>query len=576
MSDMNLEGAFEGLQGFEQIGDHGSTSMYRAWNIASRQAVVLKILRPQPTSDLGQRFHFERQALAAIDPPNGFVSIVASGQLPDSSLYVVTPLLEKGSLQPMIEAGHPPTPDAAVAIVRTVAWNLVLAHEADIFHRDIRPSNLLLANDGAPQISDLGTGYVGVNGIGRHLADAPKAIIDYAAPEVIAGTAVNGPAIDVYGLAATLWALLSGAPPKPAIVGTPRSGHDVPADVPPHISKLLIESLDPEPAFRPQTMAEFAIRLDAEQGRRFGGMLRRIGAVGTAAAGISAAMWALFGRSRPAKWLGDATGRDLVACRADGSVLGHEPFSQSTTSTILGHESVGNLPTSCLPGQAAGGVSGGGAAAGTAGVAQVTVGVVAAVTAVGAVVALVAGIGSADELAVALPGDLGGVVSEATSEDDDDVLLAPSTNPPPTTAVTAPASVGSEPTSSLPAATTTVPEGPKTPTTIAVGTTTPVTTAAPTTTTSTTAPSSTTSTTAAPTTTTSTTAPSPSTSTSTSAPSSTTSTTAASTITITTTTSTTAPSSTTSTTAASTTTATSTTSTTATSTSTSTTSTSTT
>ncbi len=86
MSDFNLESAFEGLDGFEQIGQQGSTSTFRAWNVASRQAVRLKILQPELTSDLGRRFDSERQVLASIALPNGFASIVAFGQLNDSAI----------------------------------------------------------------------------------------------------------------------------------------------------------------------------------------------------------------------------------------------------------------------------------------------------------------------------------------------------------------------------------------------------------------------------------------------------------------------------------------------------------
>ncbi len=167
--------------------------------------------------------------------------------LPSKSLSTV--LSERGTLPPREVA----------AIGQQVASALTAAHNAGIVHRDIKPGNILLGDEGVVKITDFGisraTGDVTVTATGM-LAGTPA----YLAPEVAKGYDPGSPS-DVFSLGSTLYAAIEGAPPfglnenTIALLHQVASGNVNPPKQAGPLTALLMRLLRPEPEDRP-TMAE--------------------------------------------------------------------------------------------------------------------------------------------------------------------------------------------------------------------------------------------------------------------------------------------------------------------------------
>ena len=149
--------------------------------------------------------------------------------------------------------GSPGLPLAEVLEAASQAAEaLEYVHEQQVVHRDVKPHNLVVSADGVVLV-DFGiaretTDEAGTRGIGT-----PK----FMAPEVLVGEGVS-PRSDVYGLAATVWALLTGAPPA---YGDPRPLSESAPGVPPELEQALRRALDPRPERRFATAAALATAL---------------------------------------------------------------------------------------------------------------------------------------------------------------------------------------------------------------------------------------------------------------------------------------------------------------------------
>ena len=225
--------------------------------VALKQLLLAPGLSVADTTEATERAMREGRIAARLQHPNAvsvYDVVDDNGQpvlvmeyVPSRSLSAV--LDEKGSLEPL-----------EVARIGTqIATALTAAHAAGIVHRDIKPGNVLLADDGTVKITDFGisraTGDVTVTATGM-LAGTPA----YLAPEVAKGEN-PGPPSDVFSLASTLYAAVEGQPPFGHTDNTLALLHAVAAcrTIPPRqagpLTGLLSQMLGPNPQDRP-TMAE--------------------------------------------------------------------------------------------------------------------------------------------------------------------------------------------------------------------------------------------------------------------------------------------------------------------------------
>jgi serine/threonine-protein kinase len=181
-----------------------------------------------------------------------------------NTAYLVMELLSGRTLSDLQRArGGPFTADEVLDVAARVASALEPIHEAGLLHRDVNPSNVMLTEQGRVVLIDFGLArrFDGESGESMTRAVTPG----YAPPEQYAGTGDFGPACDVYGMAATLYRLLTGRTPVGAFDRQAGTRLPPPIQLDPEIPRLVsdavLDGLELNPHHRPATAAAFLDRL---------------------------------------------------------------------------------------------------------------------------------------------------------------------------------------------------------------------------------------------------------------------------------------------------------------------------
>jgi YVTN family beta-propeller protein len=199
------------------LGRGGMGVVYRATDLRLGRQVALKLLAPHVTQDqrFRTRFLAESRLAASIDHA-GIVPIYEAGEV-DDHLYIAMRYVEGTDLASLLRADGPLAPDRAVGLVAQLADALDAAHARGLVHRDVKPSNALIAVEGAAEhvyLADFGlTKHTTTDG--RLTAtDQLVGTIDYVAPERIRAEQADGRA-DLYALGCVLFECLTGEVPFP-------------------------------------------------------------------------------------------------------------------------------------------------------------------------------------------------------------------------------------------------------------------------------------------------------------------------------------------------------------------------
>src|SRR5207302_4510013 len=206
-------GEFGDYELLEEIGRGGQGVVYRARQKSLNRTVALKVI------GLGQwastphlkRFRQEAEAAASLEHPQ-IVPIYEIGER-DRSCYFSMKFVEGGQLDTVLGGKPMPVRQAAELLVK-IARTVQLAHEHGILHRDIKPGNILLDKKGEPHLTDFGLAR-----LTEHESTVTNSLDvlgtpSYMAPEQAAGRTKNlTAAVDVYGLGAVFYQMLTGQPP---------------------------------------------------------------------------------------------------------------------------------------------------------------------------------------------------------------------------------------------------------------------------------------------------------------------------------------------------------------------------
>jgi formylglycine-generating enzyme required for sulfatase activity len=194
-------------------GGMGKVCVARHREFDRRVALKLLLNERDPSPEQLTRFEREGQALAILDHPN-VVRVFEAGHSGRVS-YLALELVEGEPLDALLKRGSSLAPEEAVRITLGLCEALAHAHERGVLHRDLKPANVILDTEGRPRLTDFGLALQldaeqdRLSRTGQTLGTPA-----YMAPEQAAGEKQRiDVRTDVYGLGATLYALLTGLPP---------------------------------------------------------------------------------------------------------------------------------------------------------------------------------------------------------------------------------------------------------------------------------------------------------------------------------------------------------------------------
>ncbi len=209
----NLSGRnIKGYQLLERIGAGGFGAVYKANQSTIGREVAMKIILPHFANhpDFIRRFETEAQLIARLEHLH-IVHLFDYWRDPDGA-YLVMRWLRGGSLREALNEKRFEV-EAAALLIDQIAAALAVAHQNNVIHRDLKPCNILLDEDGNAYLADFGIAKdVGSPGITE--VDALVGSPDYLAPEQANGEAVT-PRTDIYSLAVVLYEMLTGQHPFP-------------------------------------------------------------------------------------------------------------------------------------------------------------------------------------------------------------------------------------------------------------------------------------------------------------------------------------------------------------------------
>lgn len=200
---------FAGYRVESLIGRGGMGVVYRATDLSLERPVALKLIAPELAEDerFRERFLKEPRLAASLDRPS-VVPIYEAGEQ-DGQIYLAMRYVE-GSDLTILQRDGKLTPERALAILGQIAGALDAAHRRSLVHRDVKPANVLLDDDGHAYLTDFGI----TKQLGGEATDTWRLVgtLGYLAPEQIREEAVDV-RTDCYSLACVLYECLSGSPP---------------------------------------------------------------------------------------------------------------------------------------------------------------------------------------------------------------------------------------------------------------------------------------------------------------------------------------------------------------------------
>lgn len=196
------------------IGRGGMGEVYQAYDSDTDRIVALKVLPPHMAQDAAfqERFRQESHAAAGVNDPH-VVPIHGYGEI-DGRLYLDMRLIEGRNLGAMLaNSGKPMEPARAVSLVEQVGMALDAAHRVGLVHRDVKPSNILIADNDFVYLIDFGLARC-ADDVGITTAGSTVGTLAYMAPERFEGGKAD-PRSDIYALACVLYECLTGVRPYP-------------------------------------------------------------------------------------------------------------------------------------------------------------------------------------------------------------------------------------------------------------------------------------------------------------------------------------------------------------------------
>ena len=238
MASRVLSGRYELL---EKIGDGGMAVVYKGKDKLLNRFIAVKILRPEFTKDATfvENFKRESQAAAGLSHPNivGVYDVGREGNIN----YIVMELIEGKTLNKIIEEEAPMDYRRVIDISKQVASALRVAHKNKIIHRDVKPHNIMITNDGVVKLADFGIARA-VNDATLSTGSKIVGSVHYFSPEQARGNYVDERS-DIYSLGIVMYEMLTGK--------VPFDGDNPVTVALKHINEEIVPPIDLEPGIPP-------------------------------------------------------------------------------------------------------------------------------------------------------------------------------------------------------------------------------------------------------------------------------------------------------------------------------------
>jgi serine/threonine-protein kinase len=252
-----------------KLGSGGMADVYMAEDQQLGRRVALKVLHRRFAEDeqFVERFRREASSAAGLSHPN-VVSIFDRGEW-DGTYYISMELVEGRTLKEIVREKGPAPPEAAVDLTLQILRAARYAHKHGVVHRDIKPHNVLIDQDGRVRVTDFGIARAGTSDITE--TGSVMGTAQYLSPEQAQGRPVDERA-DLYAIGIVLYELLTGQLPfdadSPVTVALKQvsempvpPANLVPA-IPPAIDAVVMRAMEKDPDRRYQTADEFIAALD--------------------------------------------------------------------------------------------------------------------------------------------------------------------------------------------------------------------------------------------------------------------------------------------------------------------------
>ncbi|WP_082681152.1 serine/threonine-protein kinase [Nocardia jinanensis] len=262
-----------GLTEAHEIGRGGFGIVYRCVQRALDRVVAVKVLSSDLDSESRERFLREEHAMGRLSGHPNIVDILQVDVTASGLPFIVMPFATHGSLERLIHEVGPLSWTDTLRVGVKLAGAIESAHRTRILHRDVKPANVLLSSYGEPQLTDFGIARMpgGFRTSSSQITGSPA----FTAPEVLKG---DEPTVrsDVYGLGATLFALLTGHAAFERQAGervvaqflriTTQPVPDLrEQDIPADVAAVIEQAMAQEPEERPASAYEFGEMLRAVQ-----------------------------------------------------------------------------------------------------------------------------------------------------------------------------------------------------------------------------------------------------------------------------------------------------------------------
>jgi serine/threonine protein kinase len=209
-SSGRIRSEIAGYEVLQQIGEGAMGRVFKARQKSLDRIVALKVLAPSlaKDEDFVRRFQREGRAAASLSHPN-VVSVIDSGVDEQGYYYIAFEFIDGQTLQDVLKAREKLPEKEALAIARGVADALHAAERAQVVHRDVKPSNIIITKEGVPRLVDLGLAKKldekGITASVNYIMGTPA----FISPEAAQGKEVDHRS-DLYSLGLTMFRVLTG------------------------------------------------------------------------------------------------------------------------------------------------------------------------------------------------------------------------------------------------------------------------------------------------------------------------------------------------------------------------------